>query len=314
MSQTANERVDGVRLTKGRDPSNTHSIQRAFLRDLQRRFRELRGLLRRTVGYENDALRLSPNADERGVFDFPTDEGKARAFVRQLRQWLSELFGLGQTPIDVQNARHWTAEYLRDAYVTGVQTAQGRLMQLGASVTASEPSEIVQRPTAVRQLRDLYTRTFENLQNITDDAARTIRTELTDGVRQGKNPRDLAATLNDEIQDLSRSRAATLARTEVINSHATAQLEEYQREGVDRVSHTSRLTAQDAQVCPWCRRLEDVPFTIEEFQNTAARWRGQTWRVGVPGHPNCRCSPMPELGIDLDDSLEERVPGTIIQR
>lgn len=311
---TANEKVGPVKVTKGRDPSNTHSIQRAFVRDILRRFRHIRGLIRKTVGYENDALQLTQNESEpRESFDFPTDKGKIRAFMRQLREWLQNEVIEINDPISVQNGDHWTAEYVRAAFITGTQTAQGRLMQRGVSITADDQETILNRPVTVRQLRDIYTRVYENLQDITDDMADVIRTELTRAIAEGQNPRKVASRINNEIQNLTKTRAVTLARTEVMNSHSDAAMDAYERAGAEVVTHTSRLTAKDASVCPFCRALEGVPFTLREFQNVTVRWGSQIMRIGIPAHPNGRCSPMPEIGLSGDDlaPLSERIPNSI---
>lgn len=312
---TANEQVGPVNVTKGADPSNTHSIQRAFVRDILRRFRRIRGLIRQTVGYENDALQLRANdeSDPVEVFDFPTDTGKVRAFIRQLKEWLQNEVVELNDPIQVQNGEHWTAEYLQNAYVTGVQTAQGRLMSEGMSFTADDREAIVSRPTSVRQLQQIYTRAYENLTDITEDMANTIRNELTDAIRDGENPRKVATRLNNKIQSLTNTRATTLARTEIINSHSDAALNTYEEADAEVVSHVGRMTAKDARVCGFCRALEDVPFTLSEFQTVTVRWGSQIMRVGVPAHPQGRCSPVPKLDISAGDlaPLEKRIPDTI---
>lgn len=321
-NHTANEQVGPVQLTRGRDPSGTHSIQRAFVRDILRRFKRIRGLIRATVGYENDALFLKQgakpptiqaNADPEEAFDFARREGRIDAFVQVLKEWLREEVVEPVTPLEAANGEHWTAEYLDAAYVTGVQKAEGRLMQAGVSLTASDREEILGRPVSVRQLREIYSRTYENLKDITEDAAQVIRTELTEAVRDGENPRKVANRLTEEIQALTNTRAVTLARTEIINSHADAALNTYEEAGADVVSHTSRMTAKDARVCAFCRALDDVPFTLREFRSVAVQWGGQTMRVGVPSHPNGRCSPMPEVGLSGNDlpALEERIPDSI---
>jgi len=316
MSTTANEKVGPVTLTRGSDPSNTHSLQKEFLKEILRRLRRVRGLIRKTVGYENDALQLSSNQDDGEpveVFDFPTDQGKVQAFMRTLREWLRENVIEVTNPIAVQNGEHFSAEFLRNAYVTGVQTAQGRLMSEGVSLTSSTPEEILERPISVRQLQQIYTRAFENLQDITEEMADTISKELTTAIRDGENPRKVADRLTDELRTLQNTRATTLARTEIINSHATAAVTEYEENGAEVVQHTARITAKDARVCPWCRALDDVPFTLDEFQSVTARWGSQIMRVGVVAHPNGRCSPVPKIGVDPDNlpPLEERIPDTI---
>lgn len=319
---TANEEVGPVTLTKGADPSGTHSIQRAFVREFLRRFRRVRGLVRATVGYENDALFLAEDAKPPGIrinaepeeaFDFPTEKGRIAAFIRVLREWFNEEVIEPVTPTEVRNGAHWTAEFLENAYVTGVNKAEGRLMQKGVSVTASDPAEALSRPVAVSQLRQIYTRVYEDLQDITDDAAQIIRDELTEAIRDGENPRKVATRINDEIQDITNRRAVTLARTEIIDSHADAAVNTYERAGAEVVSHTSRLTAKDARVCAFCRALDEVPFTLDEFQSVTVQWGSQTMRVGVTAHPNGRCSPVPEIGLSPGElpPLEERIPDSI---
>ena len=312
---TANESVghSGVTLTKGRDPSNTHEIQKALLRELQRRLREVRGAIRRTVGYENDALRLSSNVDDTEAYDFPTQDARVQAFIRELREWLREaIVGEATATTQIRSGDHWISEYVDSAYQVGAQAAEGRLMQAGLGIEASDPEDLLRRPVAQRQLADIYARAFENLQGVAEDAAQELRETLTGGVAKGLNPRDMAAALNKELDSIERSRLSTIARTEVVRSHSQAALNVYESNDASVVSHSSRMTAKDASVCAFCRALDGVPFSLSEFQNVVVSWGGQPYRIGVPAHPNGRCSPMPEIGIDADglDPLDERIPNS----
>lgn len=309
---TANKTIGGVQYTKGRDPSNTAQIQIEFIKELQRRFKRVRGRIRNRVGYQNDALTLRSNADETDVF--LTDPEKVDQFIKQLREWLREEVLEIVDPIRVQNGQHWTRDYLQNAYVAGAQTAQGRLMQAGVSLTADGSDEILERAVSVRQLQDIYTRAFENLQGITDDMAREVRTTLTRGIAEGWNPKKMASELNREIRSMTRTRAVTLARTETIHSHTEATLNEYERAGVDGVSHTSRMHAHDDDVCLFCRVTGGETYTLREFRDVSARFQGSVYRLAPPSHPNCRCSPMPAMGVGELPPLEERVPGTILSR
>jgi hypothetical protein len=311
----ANERVGhaGVKLTKGADATNTHEIQKAFLREFQRRLREVRGAIRRTVGYENDALELAANADAEEGYDFPRTEARAQAFVRDLREWLREaLIGDATATAQIRNGDHWIAEYVDQAYQVGASAAEGRLMQVGVGLSPTDPQELLRRPVAQRQLADIYARTFEALQGVTEDAARQLRESLTGGIAEGVNPREMARRLNKELEDIEQDRLATIARTEVVRSHADAATDVYQSNDAEVVSHSSRLTAQDQNVCAFCRSLEGIPFALSEFQSVVVSWGGQPYRIGVPAHPNGRCSPMPEVGLDGDDldPLDERIPGS----
>jgi hypothetical protein len=312
-SHTANEQVghSGATLTKGRDPSNTHELQKALLRALQRRLREVRGAIRRTVGYENDALQLRANADATEAYDFPTRQARVRAFLRDLRRWLREaLVGDVTATTKIQNGDVWFAEYIDSAYQIGVQNGEGRLLQAGVSLTPSDPTDALRRPIARDQLAELYGRVFENLQGVSEDAARQLRQALTGGLAAGKNPRDIARLLSEELRQIERSRLTTIARTEIVRSHSQAAISTYEQHGADVVSHTSRLTAKDASVCSYCRALGGVPFTLSEFQTATVSWGGQPYRVGIPSHPNDRCSPVPEVGLSAGelDPLRERIP------
>jgi len=71
-------------------PSNTRQVEESFVADIRRRFRKLRGLVRQTVSYENDALGLSANADPRERFDFESRETLTLAFIRWLRNAVKE--------------------------------------------------------------------------------------------------------------------------------------------------------------------------------------------------------------------------------
>lgn len=112
---------------------------------------------------------------------------------------------------------------------------------------------------------------------------------------------------------MQHTRAETLARTEVINAHSDAAIQEYEQAGAEVVNHTSRLTAQDEDVCAFCRALGGVPFTLQEFQTVTVQWGSQVMRVGIVSHPNDRCAPVPEVGLSADGlaPLEERIPDTI---
>jgi len=266
----------------------------------------------KSAARSNDALQLRANdVDDTEAYDFPTREGRVRAFMRDLRSWLREAL-LGETTrrAQVQNGEWWLAEYVREAYQVGISNGEGRLLQAGASLTPSDVEEVLRRPIAQRQLAELYGRAFENLKGIADDAAQEHRESLTGALAEGNNPRDVASALSETLTNVERSRLLTIARTEIVNSHADGAVAAYEGYGADVVTHTSRLTAKDASVCAFCRALDGIPFTLSEFQSVTVSWGGQPRRVGIPAHANGRCSPMPEIGLTADElpPLEERIP------
>jgi len=325
------------------------------------------GVIRRTIGYTNDAFGLSqnrlvqnartPSRDEiitdlakqyAGVesdlainkdtnpvaykvarkaynwafnkieapeaYDFPTDRGKIQAFMEDVKEWIQSEILVPANFSELREGQHWTSEYVRNAYVKSAKVATGRLYQEGVSMENPERQDLLTRPVSVKTLQQLYTRTYENLRDITDDMAGVIREELTRGFAQGENPREIARRITKEVKTIQRTRAETLARTEVINAHTDAAFDTYERAGVDLVSHGEWQTAMDTDVCPFCRRLGSEVFRISEFRaNHTVQFRDQIYRLNFPAHPNGRCAPLPVIGEpDELEPLSERVPGQLL--
>jgi len=288
------------------------AVEEQFLEEMRRRWRRVRGLIRRTAGYENDAFGLRANAEEREAFDFPTNPGTAAAFIRWLRGALRDEV-LEPLSLDaVREGRHWTAAYIRAAVVRGVNQSTGLLFQQGASVENIPDEEIPTRPIFARTLQDLYTRAYEDLRDITETDADGIRETLTRGLGEGWNPRKMADALTAEVRDLQHTRAETLARTETIEAHSSATLRNYERVGVDVVGH-GEWQHTPGFSCPFCRRLSGAELTIDEMRSGAVEWRGQVYRLKPPAHPNGTCVILPAVGADPPTSpLVERVPGTVL--
>ncbi|PCR89310.1 hypothetical protein CP557_01415 [Natrinema ejinorense] len=300
-------------LTANRQGRATSTVvEQQFLEEMRRRWERVRGLVRRTVGYQNDAFGLRANADERESFDFPTDRGKIRGFVRWLRQALRDEVLEPMPSEDVRDGKHWTAAYIRSAVVRGVNQSTGLLLQQGASVENIPDGEIVTRPIFSKTLEKAYTRTYEDLKSIAEDDADDVRETLTEGLAKGWNPKKMARQLTGEVRDLQRTRAETLARSETIEAHSDATLRNYERAGVDVVGHGEWQATPDFS-CPFCRRLSGTELTLEEMRNGAVEWRGKVYRLKPPAHPNGTCVVLPSVGGSPPTSpLAERVPGTVL--
>ncbi|SFR42175.1 phage putative head morphogenesis protein, SPP1 gp7 family [Halogeometricum rufum] len=291
------------------DPTGTRALRQDFVREIRRRFGRLRGLIRRTVGYEHDAFGLTANDSEPTErYDFPTRQEMVRQFERDLQQWINDMI-LERVPQGtLASGGHWTGGYVKAAYKQGWSGAAGRLRQQGVDVPDREFDELGNLPIPTRQLRELYRRAFENLRGITREMAQPLRRELTKGLAQGQNPRKIADRITKEVRTIQRTRAETLARTEVINSYSTASLDRYEDAGVETVSHGEWSTAGDSRVCPICKRLDGREFSISEmrtgtFQITADELGDDepdslagAYRLQPPCHPNGRCAILPVVG------------------
>lgn len=290
------------------DPTGTMTIrERRFVPDLRARFRRIRGLIRATVGYENDALGLTANAEPAEVFDFPTDAAKEAAFVDWLETAMDDEVLEPVGMIALRDGRHYTGTYVRSSYTRALADADRRLREAGVDVADADVATVINAPIHERTLQRLYTRTFENLEGITDDTARILREELTRGLAEGVNPRTVARRLTGEIRTISRTRAEVLARTETINAYTESTLTRFEQVGVGRVTVSAEWqTAGDQRVCPICETLEGQTFTVREARTETFEFDASAedvidslageYPVKPPTHVQCRCALLPAAG------------------
>ena len=142
------------------------------------------------------------------------------------------------------------------------------------------------RPVAIKKVKRLAERVFTGLKDVTDDMDNILRQQLTEGLTQGMNPKDIARKMIKEgIGDKTRgvqSRAERIARTEIIRAHAEGQLDALEDLGVTEVGvMVEWSSAGDDRVCPMCSALDGVVLTIKEARGI------------LPRHPNCRCAHIP---------------------
>jgi hypothetical protein len=91
-------------------------------------------------------------------------------------------------------------------------------------------------PVPRQTLREVYLRTYENLQSIESDMTEVVRETLLEGLRDGINPKEMARNLTDEIESLQKTRAEMLARTEVVQAYTSSTIDRYREAGVSAVT------------------------------------------------------------------------------
>ena len=299
------------------DPTRTLTLRNRFVSDMNRRFREVRGEIRRAV-VDQDVFGLrngdSPGENGWGVltnvqrraFDFPRSQDKVGAFMNWLEdlgdQRILQISAGTRQQIGEAVDQAWTNIYIEDTYKRGVQRARYEMTRAGYDVPTIAESggwqAVMGMPMHADRLGLLYTRTFTELKGVTDAMDQQISRVLAQGLADGDHPSLLARKLNATISGKgigelgltdtlgryipAERRARMIARTEVIRAHHQASIQEYrnwQVEGV-RVQAEWR-TAGDEQVCPDCEAMHEEVFTLEEIQNK------------IPAHPNCRCFALP---------------------
>ena len=259
------------------DPTRTKTLRRRYAQRLRGGFADINTEIRDGVrerdifGLENEAL--ADPLDGR-KFRFKTDDDK----VEQFRSWLQR----AQREEVLEIISRDNNEFIRSGYGRGIKHADARLREQGVEVPQEDLEAVFRKPVHRDKLQLLYTRNFQALEGITDAVDKEVSRVLTQGLAEGVNPREAARRITDRVDKIGKTRATTLARTEIINAHSEATLDRFERMDVDEVGVKAEWqTAGDSRVCPICASLEGSTFTIDEA-------RGK-----LPAHPRCRCAFLP---------------------
>lgn len=150
------------------------------------------------------------------------------------------------------------------------------------------------RRIAKSKVEILAERTLTDLKGITESSARKMQHILLDGLVEGQHPRKIARDMSKAL-DIDRKRAETIARTEIIRTHAEGQLQALEDMGVAEIGvMVEWATAGDGRVCPLCEELEGVVLKVKEAHNL------------LPRHPNCRCAYIP-ANVSEEDTKQQVV-------
>lgn len=155
------------------------------------------------------------------------------------------------------------------------------------------------QPVSVEKVEVLASRVYTELEGVTDAMAQTMTRTLTDGLVQGKSPRDIGRDLAANVDGIGRQRGELIAQTEIIRAHSEGQLTALEMLGVEEVGvMVEWIATPDAKTCPACRAMEGVVLKISE-----ARGR-------IPLHPRCRCSWTP-ANVGEGDKGQKRTKAAI---
>ena len=272
-----------------RDPTRTTILRRKCIADMTRRFKKLSKAIWQLVviddvfGLEESPIILQ----ERQAWRFRSNAQKVQAY----RTWLKQ-----QVQADILTTapgfvdKPWLAPYVESSYKKGMIRAYTdlRAEELTNYPTMFEGGQAeflrttFSQPIAQQQIELLYTRAFTELEGVTSAMDQQMTRILATGLTKGDGARTIARELRDNVGVLNRTRANTIARTEIVRSHAEGQLDAFEALGVEEVGVMAEWsTAGDDMVCPECGDLEGVVMTVEEARGL------------LPRHPNCRCAWIP---------------------
>jgi len=276
--------------TRTPDPSRTTMIRQAFMREINKRSRKLRGAVNAYIR-EKDVFGLTevtPGLRQNVYarqYEFHTDSRK----VKEFRKWFQGQVDQGILEVGTQDAA-WTHEYVDSSYKKGVTRAYvdtnkdilaestsfyegGKAQFLTSSFASAE---------AVSKIELIYTRVFDGLTGYTAQMSQETSRILATGLSNGWGAGKVALEMNRRISALTKKRALTIARTEIIYAHAEGQLDSFEKLGVKELGIQAEWsTAGDDRVCAECSSMDGHIFTVAEARGL------------IPLHPNCRCAWIP---------------------
>jgi len=275
------------------DPSRTLTLRRQFVSDINKRGRDLKGAIRKSI-VENDCFGLRKNPlytfalepAPKDAFSFRRSADKVTGFM----EWLNAQEEKGVLEIvhrfdslrGIEDA--WTDVYIRRAYDRGVLTGRQELRKAGYDVPVLTPPEVpalLAQPMHADRLGVLFTRTFSELKGVTRAMDQQISRVLADGLMRGDNPEIIAKALNNRVGKIGITRWRTVARTEIVRAHHVANIAEFEQWGVDGVKVQAEWLTGGFRVCPICQSLEGKVFPLKEIEGM------------IPRHPNCKCAALP---------------------
>jgi len=291
------------------DPTRTTTLRNIFARDMRKRFRKLRGLIRKAI-VDKDVFGLQQPTTQaslpsRKEFNFERNSRKVGAFMDwfndRIKNEMLYITHMNQVGDSIESA--WTNKYIYDSYGRGLKRANYELYNSGFDVRRIADrgglKAVMGTPFSVDRVGVLYTRVFQELKGITDAMSTQISRVLSQGMMDGDHPtllaRKLTRTISGPVGDLAltdtlgrfmpaQRRAIILARTEVIRAHHMGMMQEYKNWRVEGLYVKAEFTsADDGRVCSECQALEGNRYDIEKAEGM------------IPVHPQCRCIMLPYM-------------------
>lgn len=264
------------------NPTKTRGIEKAWNRDINKRFSEFR----KSVVNEVRAL------NQLVVNEFDANPDQLRAYMLFFQRELDNLI-----------VGDWQEIYQQRSYQVAIDRSVQELRRQGVSVAAqagagleaielaaltqafTQVSASIFNPVHQEALSFLFTRSFEALSGLSQEMARTVRIILFNGAQQGIGINELARQINDRI-DVGRSRARTIARTETNQA--------FQRGTINQANIASEVLDEDVM-------LRWLTVRDNKVRHLHAGWHGKVFTrenafKNINISPwNCRCGLAPVI-------------------
>lgn len=267
-----------MRTTK-KDPTKTLTLRNRATREIDARFNRISRAIRSafTVGNLKTNVRLARS----GEFEFTRDIELVPQFERFLQEQIDEEILRVESLSTIERARedHWLNRHVGEGYRRGAVKTRLAAERALPSLLALPDFNPFANPAHLDRAALIFQRTFTDLEGVTKTMSTQMSRILSEGIVQGRSPRDVARDLVGRVDNIGKTRAKLIARTEIIESHNSASIVE--------AENLERDTGVEIKML-WTTALDGRQRHSHEARHNKifSRERAQE----LIGEPNCRCS------------------------
>jgi SPP1 gp7 family putative phage head morphogenesis protein len=274
------------------DPTKTLTLRRKASRKIGVRFNRLKRVIRSAfipggiMDNPGDPLKMLTNVSlfDRNSFNGLTDFAKVAQFDIFFHEQVESevLRTAGMTTTEKNAEFHWLNEDIGEGYRRGaVKTRLAAERAIPNLVHLSDYSPLTS-PFHADRAQLIFTKAFSDLDHVSKVMEKQISRTLADGILKGQNPVKVARAMVDRVDKIGITRARLISRTEIIESHNLASINEaevLEREtGVE--IKMKWATAGDSRVRDEHIERDGIVYTRAEAKQ-------------LIGEPNCRCDISP---------------------
>lgn len=299
------------------DPTRTLTLRKRFVADMEKRFKALSRLIAISI-VNNDCFGLKESSNNLllqsavspNEFKFDKNPAKINKFMDWLKQQEKDgvLELINRPGVFQADDKPWINTYIDTAYQRGIRRGREELRNQGVEIPDFGDKQLrdpimvaFNQPVHAERVAMIYTRAFNDLKGITNAMDTQISRVLAQGLAEGRGPREIARSLVDRVDAIGRARARTLARTEVIRAHHSANVQEYRNAGIQGVSVRVEWSTAGFKVCPVCAALQGKKFSLDEIEYM------------IPKHPNCIDGDSVVLAPDAAALMQTMYSGPVIK-
>lgn len=272
------------------DPTGLDRVERGAINEFARRFTHIGKEYAKLI----DRIPSQPVVNRRYIFD--VDQALIASLLAQGDLFIDSILLEGG-----EYGLWFYADYVEKAYVTGLMSEWRNLAHQSEVYAAAAPSpQALLHQAAVRHRMGLVqARQFELMKGVTGRIKADLARVLTEGIANGKNPKDIAKRIHEET-GLGAKRSMVIARTEIPTALRRARWDEHEaaKENYGLRTMLMHFSALSPTTRTHHAARHGKLYTTEEVQD---------WYSVDANSINCKCTQVSVMVDEKGQPLNDRV-------